>query len=474
MADLHPATKIVAFPSVHIPNPLRWLGSEASKVAADAWKAAMTGLWSAALWLLQLAFKIIDAFTEPDLSAHGPMGAILPTTMWLGGAVVGVMFFVQLALALVRRDGKSLGQVLTGTVQFGAVWVGYLGVAGGLVLAASGLEKGILQSMLHVDAFSAVDLSHSWPRSIDDATIATVLGVSGLLLVIPAAFLYLIIMFVREAALIILVATAPISAAGLVSDVSKVWFWKTLRWFIASLLIAPAAALILGMGVKVSQGVIDGQGDKTVAAVGMAVVGSLMILIGALCPMVLFKLLAFVEPGTASGAALRQSWTDAGGMSGVLSGKGSEPGSSAATADDGGGRSQGEASAESAGMARMAKFLGPVGQGIGAAMKASGKAADLASDVLGQAGVGHPTYAAGMADYAAGKQKSRPSGAGSTGGDEDQPTRDGGPTPQPPIAPTPPMPGGGGLPAAPTVAGMPDAGGGAAGAEAGAIPVVPV
>jgi hypothetical protein len=63
-----------------------------------------------------------------------------------------------------------------------------------------------------------------------------------------------------------------------------------------------------------SQGVIDGHGDQTVAAVGMAMVSRVMILIGALCPLVLFKLLAFVEPHTASGRALRQSWEDSGGL----------------------------------------------------------------------------------------------------------------------------------------------------------------
>ena len=76
-------------------------------------------------------------------------------------------------------------------------------------------------------------------------------------MVIPAAFFYVLIMLVREAALIILVATAPISAGGLVTDVGKVWFWKTLRWFFSCLLISPMAALVLGIGVKLSEGVIN-------------------------------------------------------------------------------------------------------------------------------------------------------------------------------------------------------------------------
>ena len=65
-------------------NPIDWLGDAASAAVADAWKAAMIGLWSAGLWLLTLAFEVIDAFTTPDLTAQGPMGAVLPTTLWIG------------------------------------------------------------------------------------------------------------------------------------------------------------------------------------------------------------------------------------------------------------------------------------------------------------------------------------------------------------------------------------------------------
>ena len=468
--------RLAAFPRV--PNPLSWLGDQAGTVVADVWKAAMTGLWSASLWLLQLAFRTIDAFTTPDLSAGGPIGPALPMIGWLAASTVGIMFLVQLALVVVRRDGKSLGQLLLGTVQFGAVWVSYLAVAGTLVVAAGGLAHGILQSMLHVGGFSMLDVSQSWPRRISDVTAATVLGISGLLLVIPAAFLYLIVMVVREVAIILLVATAPISAAGLVSEVSKVWFWKTLRWFLSALLIAPVAALIIGLGVQIAHGVIDGHGDQTAAAVGMAVVSALIILIGALCPLVLFKLLAFVEPGTASGAALRQSWDDAGGMSGLLSSRGGPGGAAAASSSGPDGRSHGEITAESAGLGRMAQAIGPVGQVLGAAMRVSGKSADLATDVLGAAGIGHPSYAAGMADYQAARNRGRPA----TGPVDDPGTEptDGSPQPPPPTPPTPrsgdtsPGPGPGGGPDGGAVPpGSPGAGAAGATGAAGETPVAP-
>ena len=485
-------------------NPLHWLGDAAAAAVGDVWKAAMTGLWSAALWILKLAFRIIDTFTTPDLSAGGPMGAVLPTTLWIGATLAVVMMFVQLTVALIRRDGQSIGRVLLGIGQFGLVWVGYLGLAAGFVAAAAGLEKGILQGMLHVDALSKVDLTQSMPDKIGDITLATVLGVLSLLIVIPAAFFYVLIMFVREAALIILVATAPISAGGLVSDVGKVWFWKTLRWFFSCLLISPMAALLLGIGVKLSEGVITppkppmcgGQlcneldnakqfseyaNATNTAHAGMAVVGCIVIAIGACCPLILFRLLAFVEPGTASGAALRQSWSDAGGLSGVMSGGKQSAGGSAATQSGSDGRSGGESGAESQTQSRLASALGAFGTGMQIATSVAHRAADIGSDILGQAGVGSPSYSMTPTD----ERSSRRSPGGGRGGADDSSGGDGGPSPgggsggngggapmpEPPAPPVPgpggPMPGGGGpVPGGPGGSGSGAGGGGAGGAGA--------
>ena len=112
----------------------------------------MTGLWSAALWIIKTAFELIDSFTNPDLTSDGPMREILPTTLWIGATLAVIMMFVQLTLALIRRDGESMGRIFMGMGQFGLVWVGYLGLAAGMVAAAAGLSKGILSAMLHVQS----------------------------------------------------------------------------------------------------------------------------------------------------------------------------------------------------------------------------------------------------------------------------------------------------------------------------------
>jgi hypothetical protein len=445
---------------------LSWLGGQAGDALADVWKSAMTALWSAGWWVMKLAFRLIGAFTTPDLSARGPMSAVLPTTLRIGVTVAGLMLLVQLTVALIRRDGQSMGRVLIGIAQFGLVWVGYLGIASGLVIATDGLTKGLLNGLLNVSQFAQVDLSAG--VVIKSAVVATALGVASLFLLIPASFFYVIVMLVREAALILLVATAPISAGGLLADTSKVWFWKTLRWFMASLLIAPMMALVLGVGFKLAVGVVASSGDIDSAMTGMAVVSCVLVAIGAVCPLILFRLLAFVDPGTASGAALRQSWADSGGLTGVLSGGQATSAGAAAGREDGEGRAQGEAAAEGQTQSRLTAALGAFGAGVQIATRIGTKAADLGSDVLVGAGVGHAGYAMTPTDERLQTRQGARSGATGSGGSDDASTAPE-PPETPPAGPVPPgVNGHGPLPPAAGAAGGGAAGeAGAAGAAAG-------
>jgi hypothetical protein len=450
-------------------DPMTWLGlgaAAAGTVGQQAWKVVMLALWSASLWVLELAFGIIDAFTTPDLSESGPLSKVLPYTFFLGASVAVLMALIQIGWAAWRRDGQSLARVLVGVVQFGLVWACYLTCAALLVTATAGLTKGLLSGLLGVDAFSGFDTATSWPRSVNDTAAATVLGLCGVFLIFPAAIGWLLIMFVREAALMLLTATSSISAGGLTGESTRVWWWKSLRWFIAALLISPLAALVLGVGVKILEGVIDGYGDDTTAAVGMVVTGGVLLLISSLCPMVLFRLLAFVDPGTSSGAAMRQSLAASGGIAGLLA-RGEDSGSGAAVRQDDQGRAQGEGEADAQ---TVGRFAGPLQHLTAKAATVASRATGIGIDVLALGGVGHqaPYY-----EQRADTGSAAPGGHGRGGvgpGQDDEPPAsgpDGGEQPPPPLPPPVPPP----VPPAPAGAGgraAPPPGGGAVGGSAAA------
>lgn len=488
---LAPAAVLVVLPADdwwdHL-NPFTYLGNAAGKVAADAWTAAMLGLWNAGLWLLKLVLNIEDAFLTPDLSEGGPGRAVYQATFWIAGALLLMMLMIQLGIAAFRRDGASLARAVIGSAQFVMVWAAWIGMAVAILAACGGLTRALLQGLLHVDAMSAWQPFAGFStKDITDGTIATVLGVMGIFLVF-AAIGHALVMLTRAGALMILAATAPVSAAGLVSEVGRSWFWKSLRWFIAAAFTPVLMAMVLGVGVQMTSGVVTGMTEDLAKAVGTAVPGVLLILIGCFTPLALFKLLAFVDPGTSSGAAMRRGLDAQGGLSGLLRGDGGASDTSdAASTSDASGRSQAESAGEDAtgsrfrsGMGSALSALGPIGAGVAAGMQTAGntatRAAAIGADLTNQMGVGSPSYIPDFTTTRRGGSRGSSSGPS----DNDNPDTNGSGTPAtPPSPPSPPPPagapnvgGGQGAPAgggSPAPAGAGAAAGGASGAEAAAV-----
>ncbi len=445
-------------------DPFGTLANEAVKLIAQGWTAIMLALWNCGLWLLRLVMTFMDAFLTPDLSETGPAAALYRTTFWLGGAVTVVLCLVQLGVAALRRDGKSLAQLLIGVAQFAVVWVAIVTYAVVLVAAAGGLTTSLMEALLNVTTWSTWQ---PWTpfdvKDITDAVLATLLGVMGVFLLL-AAIGHFFIMIVRGAALLILVATSPIAAAGLVGDLGRGWFWKTFRWLHAAAFTPPLVVLVMGIGVQLASGVAVGGSSSVETSVGTAFPAVMLICASVVSPLALFKMLAFVDPGTATGAQLRAGWAAAGGLQGVLTGGGGgDTGSSAASASGPDGRSGGEASAEAAQSSRVAGAvaggagrLGPVGGllagGIGAVMGTGSAAVGIGADVTNQMGAGHNSY---YPDYTAGGHgnAARPTGrgggqagagnppdpGGAGGGGDPADCPDDGDAPTAPTAPAPPV-----------------------------------
>ncbi len=457
-------------------NPFAALGNAAASVVVDGWTAAMLGIWNAGLWMLKLALTIEDAFLVPDLSANGPMRELYGATFWIAGAMVLLLFLVQLGIAAVRRDGQSVGRVLLGVGQFGAVWVMWIVFAIAILAAAGGLTRALTQSLLGVDSISAWEPWTGFSTAdLTDGTVATVLGVLGIFVVF-AAVAHLLVMLARGAALMVLAATNPVSAAGLVWDGGRSWFWKTLRWFLAAAFTPVLMLLVLGLGVKATSGVALSMADSLQTAIGTAVPGVVLIFVGSFAPLALFKLLAFVDPGTSSGSAMRAGLAAQGGWQGLLNGRvDGDTASDAASSSEPSGQSAGEGATEAATNDRFTRsaggLLGALGgggqmlaQGWGMAQGLGSQAAAVGADLTNQMGVGHNTY---IPDFSG--SRSRPSQRGRSRDDDTPdingsgPDDDAGFGPNPSATGKPPV---GGTPTGGTASGT--AGGAAGGAGGGA------
>lgn len=353
-------------------NPFNDVGDAVKQGAADGWTAIMISLWQTGLWLLDVAFLILDRFVTPDVADPG-LRHLYGVSLWISLAMAGLLACGQIVLALVRRDGATLGRLIGGMAQYGLVVTCWIAVCAGVIWATGGLAQGLLDTLLDTKDFHGYSATAGFPTKVTGAAAATALGMTSLFLLFPAAIGYILIMLVREAALLVIVATLPIAAAGLFSDATRAWFWKAVRWFLAASLIAPMLALVLGIGVQITRAAFPDGPDKenlqlfgtatqievasTESAVGMAVVGSVILFIGCFSPMVLFRLMAFVDPGTGSGASLRATMAANGGVSGVLSGRGGQAtGTSVASQTGDDGRSAGEGNADAITEKRIPKI----------------------------------------------------------------------------------------------------------------------
>ena len=392
-----------------MPNPFGELAKlTVGKVVADSWTATMLSLWQAGLWLLKLVLGWIDALMTPDLSEHGPGGELYRTTFWLAGTLAVAMLLVQLGLAAFRRSGQSLAVAAVGAGKFLIVWAGWLTYGVAVVAACGGISRALLGSMLHVESWRAWQPWEAINTSdITDAAVATVLGLLGLLVWL-AAVGHLLVMITRAGALIVLAAMTPMAAAGLLAEPGQSWFWKSFRWFHAAAFTPPLMIAMLGVGVQMTSGVATGTTDTTQAAIGTALPGVILILVSCVAPLALFKLLAFTDPTTNSGAAFRSGLAAVGGIGGLIGGRGAAAGQdSADTAEvdepgsGGGDRSAGEAAADDQTMTRFAAQLagvtgGPVGAAVGgvvvSAQTAASTATAVGSDLTNQMGVGHTSW----------------------------------------------------------------------------------
>jgi hypothetical protein len=328
-------------------------------------------------------------------------------------ALLLILAMAQLGVAAWRRDGADLAQAAVGVAQFVVVFAAWLGYATMVLSAAQGLTGALMRTLFGVEAFAHWDPSGALliaPEDVTDALLATVLGFMGLFLWLGAVGFFLI-MLTRAAALLVLVATAPIAAAGLAAGWSRSWFWKSFRWFHAAAFTPVLVVLVLGLGTSLTTGVVTGEAGGLGRTIGTAVPGVFLICIAAFSPLALFKLLAFVDPGTSSGAAMRAGYEAQGGLRGLTSRSGGGGTSSAASTVDAHGRSSSEVSAEGEANQRAATAtsalastggglvhpaLGAagavVGAGIGAMVSAGTRGAAVGADVANQTGVGHSTY----------------------------------------------------------------------------------
>ena len=395
------------------PNPIdqlgQGLGASMAALAASAFDQAMKSLWDFALALLGSVLGVIDHLTTPNLDPRtGPLASVLPATIWVGAVLLVVLSLVQVAKAALT-GGAGLGHLFTGIAQYMIISASALSLLVVLVTAANAAALGILASGLHTSTWQGIATSNTaWQNGVAGVSGAG-LGLIALLGVLPAAIGLLVAALVREASILVIAATIPILAAGLVAQVSARWFWTGLRWLFALIMLTPAVAIVLSIGLQLAVGAANATGTSSSEPGQQAVtalVGAAVLLISLFCPLALFKLFAFIDPGTASGQRLRTS----------LAGNGAGPAPAGRASQSPAGQSSSSQSTPGAGSpgsgddaseqidSRWASAVGKLSAPHRAMASGTPAAMSSAAAVLSAVGVG----AGADPDHATGRQQPKP------------------------------------------------------------------
>ncbi|MCC2592540.1 type IV secretion system protein [Tessaracoccus sp. OS52] len=287
------------------------LAAAGGAIVTSLWISICMGVWGAGLWVFRVVLEVGEWLLTPPLSATNRDGSATSltyaysVTLWFALALALLLTVVHLIAAVIRRDAKSLGSLLLGAVQFLLVSTVAFGYAAAVVTAVAGINQALMREVLGITTMRDLEVpGFNIAETAVSAVVATVLLALGLVLWL-AALSHIVVLLGRSVALVVLTATAPIAAAGLLYEPLKGWFWKTFRWFHAAALAPILMTLMLGIGIQIANSVALGQENDVQKAAAMAVPAVAMILVASWSPFALFRLLAFVDPGTTSGANFR-------------------------------------------------------------------------------------------------------------------------------------------------------------------------
>lgn len=283
--------------------PFDEIGSVLGEEIRPLLEAAMLTLWEASLAILRAAFAVADQFSLFTVDTRsGPVSVLWPMMLWISGILALSLFFWQITVTSLR-GGRGFLRLVIGPAQYGIALAVTVGMVAAFLAATDGLTQGILEYGLQSRNFQEALNATAIGDGVVDGVKAVVLGICAIFGVIPAAIGFVLEMLFREAAIYGLVATIPITAAGLLARITVSWYWTALRLIIVCCIMKPALALALVLGVAIAGG---SQGlSGLLAGIGV-------LLIALLAPFLLFRLFAFVDGGSDAAGVFRDALSMAG------------------------------------------------------------------------------------------------------------------------------------------------------------------
>ncbi|MFJ8627448.1 hypothetical protein ACIRD3_32035 [Kitasatospora sp. NPDC093550] len=294
-----------------------WVAGKISKLAADALKELAGAIGQGVVWLLQ---QFADSFNDAstiDLHKVG-IGQVTGVMTVLSVLIAVFLALIQFGKVAVSQQGAPLATVLKGLAKYAVVLSVYAGAAQAILswidqvsiwiinysFTGGGSDKeSAANAMQHQLGTLFSGLATGGGGGAAGAALITGGGVAsqavgvvivlGILSILVIGALW-IEMFVRQAGIMVLIATMPVALAGQLSDETQDWWPKARRAFTAMAFSKLAIVTCFAIGFS-SMG--NAEGIRNV------IVGLIVFFLAVFAWPVLARFLVMVEAGGGNSVA---------------------------------------------------------------------------------------------------------------------------------------------------------------------------
>jgi len=227
-------------------------GNGAGDAATSAWDSVCKSFADAAAELLKAFGQAFAALPTLNLESAG-ISSAYGISLSIAAVVAALLVFAGVARTALTHDGSGLAQAATGVAKAVLAWLVTAAVATaaleasdqitGLVVSRSFGSQQALAARL-ADIVNFGEVAGDPGQVALGGSLLLVFALIGIALVVVLWFELLL----RNMAIAVLVATAPIAAAGQASESTKEWWGRTCSATAQLIVLKPVIALVFAVG----------------------------------------------------------------------------------------------------------------------------------------------------------------------------------------------------------------------------------
>ncbi|MFC8233822.1 hypothetical protein [Streptomyces sp. NPDC057284] len=253
-------------------TPFTWVAGQISEMASNALKEAAHYIGKSVVWLLEEFAKVFNESSTIDLSKSGigkPKGIMTVLSL----LIATFLLLLQFGKVAISQRGEPAATAVTGLAKWGIISSVYVIATQTALTWSDAVSTWIINYSFHGGGSGAGDATKVLQQQLGTlfgglitggggaATVGTALitgeGVTaaavgviivvGIVCILAIAALWIEVLL-RQAGIMILVATMPVVLAGQMSDSTQEWWPKARNALIALVLMKPVIVLCFAIG----------------------------------------------------------------------------------------------------------------------------------------------------------------------------------------------------------------------------------